>query len=283
MVDLKLGGWISYETPQALLTFGHVLLNSCCSLASECSRSSCTFPNKLLIGLTTNSLCVSLWHSFWSFLTFDDVPLNLLWDSICMINFWSCSTKFPLFPGLWLVEHFLYIYRWPQTCWVHVLWYSPGMIIFSPCFTKSLPFLWLWLICTFPVKPLIGLTLKFSWCVPYGMPKAWLTFGYPAVNYHFLASYFWGQLLHILKQIIHWMDIKLDTWSGVSCVLCLYCRFNKSLDGQSYIYTAFTTQPLAAERCYLVRQATQKDSELEISCLMCAELASLDVSGDTDR
>ena len=62
------------------------LLNSCCFLASDWLSSFLAFADKPLMGFS----------------------LNLLGKSIGaspgLINLWSCSAQFPLFPGLWLVK-----------------------------------------------------------------------------------------------------------------------------------------------------------------------------------
>ena len=53
-IDLKLGRYIHYGTPQGRLTFGHALLNSRCFLASDWSSIFHAFADKPLIVLSSD-------------------------------------------------------------------------------------------------------------------------------------------------------------------------------------------------------------------------------------
>ena len=92
-IRLKFGELMHYGPPQTWLTFGHTPLNFRSFLASDWSSSFRAFPDKPLIGLGWNlvSWCIM------------GLPRP--------INFWSCSTEFSMFPGLWLVEQFPRICR----------------------------------------------------------------------------------------------------------------------------------------------------------------------------
>ena len=139
-IGLKFGGQTHYGTLQVWLTFSHAPLNSRCYLACDWSSSFRAFADEPLIGLGSNLVVKSVmglprsdqllvmlywihavswpliggavsmqlqmnrwsdWAQIWW--------ANSLWTSLGLINFWSCSAKFPPFPGLWLVEQFLCI------------------------------------------------------------------------------------------------------------------------------------------------------------------------------
>ena len=77
--------WIPYGTNQARLTnltFGHAPLNPLPPLVSDCSSSSCTHVNKLLVGLNSNmvdELIIGLpWPDgpYQEWLTFSNILLN---------------------------------------------------------------------------------------------------------------------------------------------------------------------------------------------------------------
>ena len=66
------------------------------SAAIGVAVSICPFDQEVLMHFQIN--CSGNWpQALW---------IHSLWDSPGLINFWSCSTEFPLFPGLWLVKQF---------------------------------------------------------------------------------------------------------------------------------------------------------------------------------
>ena len=121
---IKLGGYIRYGTPQTWLTLVYTPLNFHCFLASDWSSSFHAFQ--------TNSW--SDWAQIWW-------P-NSLRVSPGLIKFWSCSTGFLLFPGLWLVKEFL-------------------------CICKQI---------------VDGIEVNFGGPTHYGPPLVWLTFDHAALN-----------------------------------------------------------------------------------------------------
>ena len=125
--DIKLRGYIHYGIPQTLLVFGHAPPNIRCFLASDWLSRFHTFVDKPLIRFG------------WA---------HALWASPNLINFWSHSTEFMLFPGFWLVEQFLCI-------------------------------------CS---QTTDQMRLQFGGPTHFGPPQAWLTFGAPLNFRCFLAT-----------------------------------------------------------------------------------------------
>ena len=89
-IELKFGGWILYGTPQAWLTFGHVLLNFHSFLVCDLLMNCCSFTHKILIELSSNLV--------------EEKHFGIPRPGV--INFPSCSFQFLLFHGLWLQSSF---------------------------------------------------------------------------------------------------------------------------------------------------------------------------------
>ena len=141
------------EPPQAWLTFGHAPLNFGGFLATDHSSS--------FHALQTNCWLDKAQIS----------QANLLWAFSSLIDFWSCSTEFRLFPGLWLITN-----GW-----------TDGWISFHAFGDK--PLIWL-------RSNLVGKKIKvLSW------PDL-LTLGCAPLNScSFMASNIWGILVPLLLPL----------------------------------------------------------------------------------
>ena len=116
LIELRLDEQTYWGPSPAWLTFGHAPLNFHCFLPLNGQAVSGNFQIHHW----------SDWDQIWW--------TNLLWACPGLINFWPCSTQFPLFPGLWLVKQFPYICRqtpdwielkfggqthhWPSLAWL---------------------------------------------------------------------------------------------------------------------------------------------------------------------
>ena len=127
---------------------------------------------------------------------------NSLWASPGLINFWSCSTEFPLFPaGLWLVGQLPCI--WRQTAdqigfKFHVpTHYEPpqAWLTFGHAPLNFPPFPGFWYSEQFPricrqtadqIGPEVGGPTH------YGPPLAWSTFGHAPLNFQFFLASDWS-------------------------------------------------------------------------------------------
>ena len=105
--------------------------------------------------------------------------IHSFWYSPNLINFWSCSTEFLLFPWPLIVgavsahlqtNHWL---DWSQICWTNSLLDSTGLINFWSHCTDFLLFPGLWLVKQFPCisrQTADPIGLKFGGPTHYGIP-----------------------------------------------------------------------------------------------------------------
>ena len=75
-IDINLGGYIHNDTPETQLTFGHVPLNFCRFMASDCSSSFHAFAAKPLMGLGSDLVGQLIAGPPQAWSTFGHAPLN---------------------------------------------------------------------------------------------------------------------------------------------------------------------------------------------------------------
>ena len=101
---LIFNGIAHYGSPHAWLTFGHDPLNFCRLLASDWLSSFRAFADNYLIGFSSNLV--------------GRLTMDLSWPHWLFI-LWSCSTEFPPFHVLWLVEQLPHIW-WQTANWIEL-------------------------------------------------------------------------------------------------------------------------------------------------------------------
>ena len=111
--------------------------------------------------------------------------IHSLWYSSDLINFWSCSNEFPLFPGFRLVEQFPHICQ-QNTIQIGLIFNEPthyeppqAWLTFGHAPLKFGHFLssdWSSSFCTFADNCWSD-QAENGWQTHYGPPQAWWTFG----------------------------------------------------------------------------------------------------------
>ena len=145
-----------------------------------------------------------------------------------LINFWSHSTEFLPFLGLWLVEQFLFIFRQTsagielkfgeQTYWGP---FSAGLTFGH---AEFLLFPGLWMAKQFPAicrYTTDQIEIKFSGSIQYGPPQAWLIFDNDPLNSHCFLASDWSSSF----QTNYWSDLAEIWWANPYWPLLAWLTF----------------------------------------------------------
>ena len=157
----------------------------------------------------------------------------------CLINLWSCSAEFLLFPGLWMAKQFSSHLQincwsdWDQILWAYSLWASPGLINFWPCSSEflhrnkpNITYLLHWI----PIVFWLLISQAFSmhlqtncwsdlaqiwWANPFGASSSLINFwsvilhGLPVISWLLIH---WALSAHL--QTTRWLDSAQIRWAN---------------------------------------------------------------------